>query len=424
MVEELNPFKISQAQLDNAAQIMGLDKQAHAILREPKHTSIFSLPVKMDSGDTQVFTGFRVRYNDARGPAKGGIRFHPLETIDTVKALSAWMTWKCSLADIPFGGGKGGVICDTKKMSPRELEALTRAYARALGTEIGTTIDVPAPDVYTTPQIMAWILDEYMNITRDTGAFGTITGKPVELWGSEGRTDSTALGGIFVMREAVKMLKMDPSNATIAVQGFGNAGKYAYTLSKQVLGAKVVAITDSDGGVYDPDGLDLAKLNDAKQKYGSVSAYEGKNAQKITNEQLIEQDVDILIPAAIENQVRADNADKVKAKLLLELANGPVTPDASEILFQKGVLDLPDFLVNSGGVIGSWLEWSQNQSGYYQDTEWFHAQVDKKITKSFYDTIAMQKFYSEKGNKISPRMSAYIIAVDRVAKAMKVRGWY
>ncbi len=423
MPEELNPFKIAQEQLDNAAEIMGLDKQAHAILREPKRTLVMNIPVRMGDGETKVFTGFRVRYNDARGPAKGGIRFHPQESLDTVKALAAWMTWKCSLADIPFGGGKGGVICDTKKMGEKEIESLSRGYARALGTDIGPEIDIPAPDVYTNPQIMAWILDEYINITRKN-QFGTITGKPVEIWGSEGRMDSTAMGGIFVMREAAKMLKLDPAKSTIAIQGFGNAGKFAYTLSKKIFGAKVVAISDSEGAVYDPDGLDLAKLEDAKTKGGSVDAYESKNAQKLTNDQLLELDVDILIPAAIENQVRADNADKVKSKLLLELANGPVTPDATEILFEKGIVDLPDFLVNSGGVIGSYFEWTQNVTGYYWETERFYAELDKKITKSFNDTIAMQKSYADKGKKISPRNAAYIIAVDRVAKAMKVRGWY
>jgi glutamate dehydrogenase (NAD(P)+) len=423
MAEELNPFKIAQEQLDEAAGIMGLDRQAHAILREPKRTLIMSIPVRMDDNTTEVFTGFRVQYNDARGPAKGGIRFHPQESLDTVKALAAWMTWKCSLADIPFGGGKGGIVCDTKKMSEKEIEALTRAYARHLGTDIGAAVDVPAPDVYTNPQTMAWILDEHINITRKV-QFGSITGKPVELWGSEGRMDSTARGGMFVMREAAKMLNIDAKKAKIAVQGFGNAGKYAYELSKEVMGASVVAISDSEGGVYDPDGLDLQKLESTKASTGSVMNYESKNAQKLTNDQLLQLDVDILIPAAIENQVRQDNADKIKCKLLLELANGPVTPEANEILFEKGITDLPDFLVNSGGVIGSYYEWVQNITGDYWDTDVFYAKLDKKITRSFNDTVAMQKSYADKGKKINYRMAAYIIAVGRVAKAMKARGWY
>ncbi len=423
MPEELNPFKEAQQQLDEAAEIMNLDREAHALLKEPRRTIMTNIPVKMRDGHTEVFQGFRVQYNDARGPAKGGIRFHPKETLDTVKALAAWMTWKCSLANIPFGGGKGGVICDTKKMNETELESLSRAYIRSIAQFIGSEKDVPAPDVYTNPQIMAWMLDEYATI-KGHNEFAMITGKPVDLWGSEGRVDSTALGGMFVMREAAKRMKINLKRATIAVQGFGNAGKYAYELSKELFGSNVVAISDSQGGVYDPEGLDLDKLEKAKKATGSVDSYEGKNSRKVSNDELLKLDVDILIPAAIENQVRGDNADKIEAKLLLELANGPVTPDATRILFERGVVDLPDFLVNSGGVIGSYFEWQQNVSGYYWDTERFHSELDRFITKSFRDTMDMQKDYASKGKKIPERMAAYVIAVDRVARAMKARGWY
>ncbi len=421
MAEELNPFKIAQQQLDEAAEVMKLDEQAHSILREPMRTLVVSIPVKMDSGETKVFTGFRVQYNDARGPVKGGIRFHPQENLDTVKALSAWMTWKTSLANIPYGGAKGGVICDTKSMSMGELERLSRGYIRAIGTFIGPEVDIPAPDVYTTPQIMAWMMDEYSNIVRHN-AFGTITGKPLEVWGSEGRGDSTAMGGLFVMREAAKTLGIDLKKAKIAVQGFGNAGKFAYTLSKRLFGSNVVAISDSKGGVYDGNGLDLAKLDKAKEETGSVENYEG--GEKLTNEQLLESDVDILIPAAIENQITGSNADKIKAKLVLELANGPVTPEADKILHERGILDLPDFLVNSGGVIGSYFEWVQNIGGYYWSAEEVYQKLDKIITKSFVDTMKTKSDYEAKGEKITPRTAAYIIAVDRVAKAMKARGWY
>ncbi len=423
MPEELNPFKEAQQQLDEAAEIMNLDREAHALLKEPRRTIMTNIPVKMRDGHTEVFQGFRVQYNDARGPAKGGIRFHPKETLDTVKALAAWMTWKCSLANIPFGGGKGGVICDTKKMNETELESLSRAYIRSIAQFIGSEKDVPAPDVYTNPQIMAWMLDEYATI-KGHNEFAMITGKPVDLWGSEGRVDSTALGGMFVMREAAKRMKINLKRATIAVQGFGNAGKYAYELSKELFGSNVVAISDSQGGVYDPEGLDLDKLEKAKKATGSVDSYEGKNSRKVSNDELLKLDVDILIPAAIENQVRGDNADKIEAKLLLELANGPVTPDATRILFERGVVDMPDFLVNSGGVIGSYFEWQQNVSGYYWDTERFHSELDRFITKSFRDTMDMQKDYASKGKKIPERMAAYVIAVDRVARAMKARGWY
>ena len=421
MAEDLNPFKIAQQQLDEAAEVMNLDKQAHAILREPMRTLVINIPVRMDSGETKVFTGFRVQYNDARGPVKGGIRFHPQESLDTVKALAAWMTWKTSLANIPYGGAKGGIICDTKSMSEREIEALSRGYIRAIGTFIGPQVDIPAPDVYTTPQIMAWMMDEYSNIVRHN-AFGTITGKPLEVWGSEGRNDSTAMGGMYVMREAAKGLGIDLRNAKIAVQGFGNAGMFAYTLSKKLFGSKVVAISDSKGAVYDANGLDLAKLEKAKKESGSVQGYEG--GTEMTNEQLLESDVDILIPAAIENQITGSNADKIKAKLVLELANGPVTPDADAILHEKGVLDLPDFLVNSGGVIGSYFEWVQNIGGYYWSADEVYQKLDKIITKSFADTMAVKKEYETKGSKITPRTAAYIIAIGRVASAMKVRGWY
>ncbi len=421
MTEELNPFKIAQEQLDEAAQVMNLDKQAHAILREPMRTLVVNIPVRMDSGETKVFTGFRVQYNDARGPVKGGIRFHPQESIDTVKALAAWMTWKTSLANIPYGGAKGGVICDTKSMSVRELEALSRGYIRAIGKFIGPQVDIPAPDVYTTPQIMAWMMDEYSNIVR-YDAFGTITGKPLEVWGSEGRGDSTAMGGMFVMREAAKSLGIDLKKAKVAVQGFGNAGMFAYTLSKKLFGSNVVAISDSKGAVYDANGLDLAKLEKAKKETGSVDGYEG--GTKMTNEQLLESDVDILIPAAIENQITGANADRIKAKLVLELANGPVTPEADKILHEKGVLDLPDFLVNSGGVIGSYFEWVQNIGGYYWSADEVYQKLDKIITRSFVDVMAVKKDYEGRGEKITPRTAAYIIAIDRVAKAMKARGWY
>ena len=421
MTEELNPFKIAQEQLDEAAEVMGLDEQAHAILREPMRTLVVNIPVRMHDGKVKVFQGFRVQYNDARGPTKGGIRFHPKESLDTVKALSAWMTWKVSLANVPFGGAKGGVICDTKSMLPWELEALSRGYIRAIGKYIGPQVDIPAPDVYTTPQIMAWMMDEYSNIVRHN-EFGTITGKPLEVWGSEGRSDSTAMGGLFVMREAAKTLGIDLKKAKIAVQGFGNAGMYASTLSKKLYGSNVVAISDSNGAIYDPNGLDLAKLEKAKKETGSVTGYEG--GAKMTNEQLLESDVDILIPAAIENQITGSNADKIKAKLVLELANGPVTPDADKILHERNIFDVPDFLVNSGGVIGSYFEWVQNIGGYYWSAEEVYSKLDKIITKSYADMMATKKEYDDKGKKITPRTAAYIIAVSRVAAAMKARGWY
>ncbi|MCL4373755.1 MAG: Glu/Leu/Phe/Val dehydrogenase [Candidatus Marsarchaeota archaeon] len=421
MAEELNPFKIAQQQLDEAAEIMQLDKTAHAILREPMETLTVNIPVKMRDGSVKVFQGFRVHYNNARGPMKGGIRFHPQESIDTVKALSAWMTWKTALANIPYGGAKGGVICDTKALNDEELENLSRGYVRAIHDFIGPDIDIPAPDVYTTPQIMAWMMDEYSKL-KGRNEFGVITGKPLETWGSEGRGDATAMGGMYVLREAAKYKGIDLKKARIAIQGFGNAGTFAFSIAQKMFGSKVVAISDSKGGIYSEDGLDFEAVQKAKQSTGTVQGYD--KAQKITNEQLLELDADILIPAALENQVTGSNADKVKAKILLELANGPVTMEADKILAETGVFDLPDFLVNSGGVIVSYFEWVQNIGGYYWSADEVYAKLDKIITKSFNDVIATQKTYEQKGTKINPRMGAYIIAVDRVAKAMKARGWY
>lgn len=421
MQEEMDPFKMAQKQLDTAAEIMNLDPQAHAILREPMQSVVVHIPVKMRNGITKTFTGFRVLYNNVRGVGKGGIRFHPQESLETVKALAAWMTWKCSLANIPFGGAKGGVICDTKTMNPTELENLSRAYIRAIGKFIGPNVDVPAPDVYTTPQIMAWMMDEYLKQVGQSDDFGVITGKPVEVWGSEGRFDATAQGGMYVLRDAAKLYKMNVKKAKIAIQGFGNAGSYAFELATK-LGAKVVAISDSHGGVYSKSGLDFEKLKETKAKTGSVVTYKG--AEKISNPELLELDVDVLIPAALENQITKENADKINAKLVLELANGPVTPEADRILFEKKIPDLPDFLVNSGGVVVSYFEWAQNRAGYYWTQDEVYKRLDAIMTKSFADVIETQKKYAQTGKKISPRTAAYVVAVGRVASAMKTRGWY
>ena len=421
MPEELNPFKIAQKQLDAASEIMGLDRQAHAILREPLRTLTVNIPVRMRDDSIKMFQGFRVQYNDARGPCKGGIRYHPQESIDTVKALAAWMTWKTSLANIPYGGGKGGVICDTKVMNAEELENLSRAYINALGRFIGPNTDIPAPDVYTNPQMMAWMMDEYSKLVGHN-EFGVITGKPLEVGGSEGRFDSTAMGGMYVMRDAAKMMKIDLKKAKIAVQGFGNAGMFALELSSKMFGSKVVAVSDSSGGIYVPAGINYEKLVEIKNKKGTVQAYPG--AQKITNEQLLEEKVDVLIPAAIENQITSANADKINAKLVLELANGPVTPEADAILFERGIVDMPDFLVNSGGVIVSYFEWVQNLQSFYWEKDDVYKRLDAIITKSFQSVVETQKDYAKRSRKISPRMGAYIVAVHRVAAAMKARGWY
>ena len=420
-MEDLNPFKIAQAQLDEAAKLMNLDPQAQKLLREPMQTVIVNIPLKMDDGKTEVFTGFRVLYNNARGPGKGGIRFHPQETLETVKALGAWMTWKCALAGIQFGGAKGGVICDPNKLSAGELERLSRDYIRAIGKFIGPKVDVPAPDVNTNAQIMAWMMDEYSKMVG-YDEFSVITGKPLEIWGSEGRYNSTAMGAMYILREAAKRAGLNLKAARVAIQGFGNAGKFAFDLVTKLFGSNVVAVSDVGGGVYSENGLDYNKLVAATEKGGSVA--DSGAGSKITNEQLLQTEVDILIPAAIENQITGSNASKVRAKMVLELANGPVTPEADKILFQKGVMDLPDFLVNAGGVIVSYFEWVQNNEDYYWSLDEVYSRLDKLVTKSFNEVIKTQEDYKAKGVNITLRDAAYIIALGRVATAMKSRGWY
>ena len=443
MPEELNPFKIAQEQLDKAAEIMNLDKATHALLREPKRTLIVTIPVKMDDGTTKVFTGFRVQYNDARGPTKGGIRFHPAETLDTVKALAAWMTWKCAVVDIPYGGGKGGVICNPKEMSQSELERLSRAYFSAISQIVGPEKDIPAPDVYTTPQMMAWMMDEFSKI-KQYNAFGVITGKPLDVGGCKGRADATARGGMFVLREAAKHVnvplkpneenmhkpygdleatedRIPKDNAVkVAIQGYGNAGQYAHLLVTRLFeNAKVVAVSDSKGGVYYEEGLKYKEMRKIKKDTGRVTNF--NKGKKITNKELLELDVDVLIPAALENQITGENADKIKAKIVLELANGPTTPEADKILHKKGVLVVPDFLANAGGVTTSYFEWVQNITGYYWDYEEVYEKLDKKMSKAFWDVIDAKEEFKSKD--IETRTAAYIVSIRRVANAMKIRGW-
>jgi len=417
-MSELNPFKIAQAQLAEAAEIMDLDPAVHELLRWPLREFHVTLPVKMDDGITQVFHGFRVQYNDARGPTKGGLRFHPDETIDTVRALAAWMTWKTSVVDIPLGGGKGGIICNPKEMSMGELERLSRAYMRAIGHYIGEETDVPAPDVYTTPQIMAWMMDEYA-VMRGYNVPGMITGKPLPLGGSAGRGDATARGGMYTIREAAKILGIDLSNATVAIQGYGNAGQFAHELVTELFGSKVVAVSDSKGGVYDDHGLDFGKVMEWKQQEGTVASYEySEGTRKVSNEELLELDVDILIPAALENQIGPWNAGKIKAKIVAELANGPTTPEADDILHENGVYVIPDFLCNAGGVTVSYFEQVQNSYDFYWEIKDVHEKLDKKMTAAFHAVHGATQQY-----KVNTRMGAYIVSVARVAEAMRLRGW-
>ncbi len=417
-MSELNPFKIAQAQLDEAAKIMDLDPAVHELLRWPRREFHVTLPVRMDDGKVKVFKAFRVQYNDARGPTKGGLRFHPEETIDTVRALAAWMTWKTAVVDIPLGGAKGGIICNPKEMSQGELERLSRAYIRAIGHYIGEETDVPAPDVYTTPQIMAWMMDEYA-VMRGYNVPGVITGKPIPLGGSAGRGDATARGGMYTIREAAQILGIDLSKATVAIQGYGNAGQFAHKLVVEMFGAKVVAVSDSKGGVYCPDGLDFDDVLAWKQEKGTVATYKCCDSCKgISNAELLELDVDVLIPAALENQIGDWNAENIKAKIIAELANGPTTPEADVILHKNGKYVIPDFLCNAGGVTVSYFEQVQNAYDYYWEADEVYARLDKKMTAAFHAVHEAAQKYG-----VHNRMGAYVVAVARVAEAMKLRGW-
>lgn len=415
VVEKLNPFRIAQEQLDEAAEVLGLDPATHAMLREPMRELHVLIPVRMDDGRVEVFKGFRVQYNDARGPTKGGIRFHPEETIDTVRALAAWMAWKTAVVDIPYGGGKGGVICNPKAMSERELEQLSRGYIRALGQFIGPEKDIPAPDVYTNPQIMAWMMDEFSTM-QGYNAPGAITGKPIPLGGSLGRGDATARGGIYTVREAAKHLRLDLEGAPVAIQGYGNVGYYAAKLSKEFFGSRIVAVSDSKGGIYSEAGLEPDAVLEHKRESGSVVGF--RDTEAISNEELLELQVTVLWPAALENAITEENAGNIRAKIIAEAANGPTTPEADQILHQKGIFVIPDFLCNAGGVTVSYFEWVQNVCGYYWSLEEIQQRLDEKMTKAFHAVLEMQR---QKG--VHMRLAAYLVAVQRVAEAMKLRGW-
>jgi len=410
-----NPFQTAQQQLDEAAKVLKLDPAVHELLRWPMREFHVRIPVRMDNGSVKVFEGFRVQYNNARGPTKGGIRFHPEETFDTVRALAAWMTWKTAVVDLPLGGGKGGVVCNPKEMSQGELERLSRGYIRALGHYIGPDIDVPAPDVYTNPQIMAWMMDEYEKLTGHS-APGVITGKPLPLGGSAGRGDATARGGIYAVREAAKVLGLELKGAACAIQGYGNAGQFAHKLATEILGLKVVAVSDSKGGIYKADGLLFDEVVKFKRENGTVVGFPG--AEKIANPELLELDVTVLFPAALENVITEDNADRIKAKIVAELANGPTTPEADVILHQKGVYVIPDFLCNAGGVTVSYFEQVQNAYNFYWSEEEVHKLLDERMTRAFH---AVHEAAQEYG--VHNRLGAYAVAVARVAEAMRLRGW-
>jgi glutamate dehydrogenase (NAD(P)+) len=415
MAEHGAVFGAMLQEFNVAARIINLEPGVWNILTHPKRQVMVSCPVQMDNGEIEVFTGYRVQYNITLGPAKGGIRYHPDVSLDEVTALAAWMTWKCAVAHIPFGGAKGGIICDPTKMSRRELEALTRRYVAEIIDLIGPEKDVPAPDVNTNDQVMAWVMDTYSMHVGHT-ATAVVTGKPIEMGGSLGRREATGRGVMIVTREAAKHLGVDIQRATVAVQGFGNVGSVSADLLAQI-GAKVVAVTDWKGGVYNPKGLDVQKLIDYARNHKTVEGFPG--ADHLTNDQLWSLDVDILIPAALENQITMENAPTIKAKIITEGANGPTTPDAHRYLHERGVFVIPDILANSGGVTTSYFEWVQDRYGYFWEEEEVNTRLEKKMCVAFDAVLQTSLKY-----KVDLRTGAYIVAIQRVSIVTKMRGMY
>ncbi len=411
----INPWQVAQAQFDLAAERLNLDPGLRKVLREPRRELIVHFPVKMDDGSVQVFTGYRVQHNLGRGPAKGGIRYHQDVTLDEVKALAMWMTWKCAVVGIPYGGGKGGVVVDPKKLSMKELEGLTRRYATEISIIIGPERDIPAPDVNTNAQTMAWIMDTYSMHVGYTVP-GVVTGKPIALGGSEGRNEATARGAVFCIVEAAAHLGLDLRTTTVAVQGFGNAGSIAARLIRDE-GSTVVAVSDSSGGIHNPAGLDVDRVIAWKKEHGTVQGFPG--ATDISNSDLLEIDCDILIPAALENQISAHNAGKIKARLVAEAANGPTTPEADEILYRNGVFTIPDILCNAGGVTVSYFEWVQDLNRDFWNEDEVNEKLKGIMIKAFRDTLMMSLKES-----VNMRTAAYLLAVQRVADATAMRGLY
>lgn len=411
--ESLNLFYSTQTVIQKALNKLGYTQEMYELLKDPIRMLTVRIPVRMDDGTVQIFTGYRSQHNDAVGPTKGGVRFHPEVDEEEVKALSIWMSLKCGITDLPYGGGKGGIICDPRKMSFRELERLSRGYVRAISQIVGPTKDIPAPDVYTNSQIMAWMMDEYSRL-REFDSPGFITGKPIVLGGSKGRETATARGVTICVEEAVKKKGFELQGARVVIQGFGNAGSYLAKFMHDA-GAKVIAVSDVYGGVHDPNGLDIDYLLDRRDSFGTFSKI---FEHTISNSELLELDCDILVPAAISNQITALNAANIKAKIVVEAANGPTTLEATTILTERGVLLVPDILASAGGVTVSYFEWVQNNQGYY----WSEEEVDEKLSKvmihsfeNIYQTAAL--------HKVDMRLAAYMVGIKKVAEAARFRGW-
>ena len=421
-----NPFEMAQAQFDKVADILDLDQGTRDLLRNPFREYHFSIPVRMDDGSTKIFRGFRVQHNDARGPGKGGIRFHPQETIDTVRALSMWMTWKCAVVDIPLGGSKGGVVCDPHNLSIREQEQICRQWVRQIARDVGPVNDVPAPDVMTSAQHMLWMLDEFEAVHN--GKYpGFITGKPVGMGGSLGRTEATGYGVIFTVREALKELNLKPEETLASVQGFGNVAQYAIQLYNQ-LGGKVVCVSSWDQddqtsyAFRKKDGVSLEELWKITDKFGGIDKKkaEGLGYEVLPGDAWIEQDVDILLPSAIENQITVENVDKIskRVKIIAEGANGPTTPDADKVIHERGIFMIPDFLANAGGVTCSYFEQVQSNMNYFWEKDEVLGKLDVKMTAAY---LAVSELARKRN--LYMRDAAYVISVSRVAQACKDRGW-
>ena len=411
--DSLNVLKDTQETIREALSRLGFSDEIYELLKEPMRVLTVQIPVRMDNGKTKIFTGYRAQHNDAVGPAKGGIRFHPDVTENEVKALSMWMSIKCGIANLPYGGGKGGVICDPRNLSSGELERLSRGYVRAISQVVGPTKDIPAPDVMTNAQIMAWMFDEYSRIREfDSPAF--ITGKPIVLGGSAGRETATAYGVVIMIREALRKKGIQLEGARVVIQGFGNAGGYlARFLSKS--GAKVIGVSDSYGAIVDENGLDIEDLLSKRDSFGSITK---SVPPTMSNQEMLELDCDILVPAAIENQITAENAHRILAKIIVEAANGPTTPEATRILSDRGVLIVPDVLANSGGVIVSYFEWVQNNQGYY----WTEADVHDRLENIMHQAFE-QIYKTHEDHSVNMRLAAYMVGVRKMAEAVRYRGW-
>jgi glutamate dehydrogenase (NAD(P)+) len=414
-LNEENPFEAMMSRFDRAAELLDLEPGLYKVLRHPEKQIVVSVPVLMDNGDVEVFTGYRVLYNTSRGPAKGGIRFDLQVTLEEVKALAAWMTWKCAVVNLPFGGSKGGVVCDPFKLSAGELERLTRRYTAGIIATLGPDSDVPAPDVNTNERVMAWVMDTYSMHVRHT-VTAVVTGKPVEMGGSLGRREATGRGCMIVTKEALKHLGMPVQGTTVAIQGFGNVGSVAAQLLQRE-GCKIVAISDKSGGYYNKSGIDLAAANTYVKQHRGLESFGG--GERITNEDLLTLDVDVLLPAALENVITSKNVSKVRARIICEGANGPTTAGADSILDEKGIFVVPDILANAGGVTVSYFEWVQDRGGYFWDEDTVNNRLTEIMKRSFADVLQLSRQH-----KVNMRTAAYMLSISRVATVHRLRGIY